>query len=78
MLKDHGTDAAFKGLNYFYAKWMTDKIYDACRTLMDKPTALMDLFIELGIDAYKEGKDFEMDAPFTNFKLMQYYREDKD
>ena len=77
MLKDHGTDAAFQGLNFFYAKWMADKVYDACRNLMDKPTALMDLFIELGMDAYKEGKDFEIDAPFTNFKLIQYYREDK-
>ena len=77
MMKDHGTDASFKGLNYFYAKWMADKIYDACRDLMDKPTALMDLFIDMGMDAYKEGKDFEVDAPVTNFKLMQFYREDK-
>ena len=77
MLKDHGADAAFKGLNYYYAKWMADNIYKACRDLMDKPTALMDLFIELGLEAYKDGKDFELDAPVTNFKMMQYYRKDK-
>ena len=74
MLKDHGGDKEFKGLNFYYAKWMADRIYKACREKMDKPTALMDLFIDLGMIAYKEGKDFSVDAPLTNFKLMQYYR----
>ena len=77
MLKDHGKDEDFKGLNYFYAKWLADKVYNACRDKMDKPTALMDLFIELGIEAYKEGKDFELTAPVTGFTMMQHYRKDK-
>ena len=77
VLKDHGDDPAFKGLNYYYAKWLTDRIYKACRELMPKPTALMDLFIDLGVEAYKKKQDFVIYAPLTNFKLMQYYREDK-
>ena len=77
VLKDHGDDPAFKGLNYFYAKWLTSRIYNACRELMKKPTELMDLFIDLGVEAYKRKSDFIIDAPVTNFKLMQYYREDK-
>ena len=36
----------------------------------------MDLFIKLGLEAYKEGEDFTIDAPLTNFKMAQYYRKD--
>ena len=77
VLKDHGDDPLFKGLNYFYAKWLTDRIYGACRELMNKPTSLMDLFIELGVRAYKKKEDFTIYAPVTNFKLIQNYRKDR-
>ncbi len=77
VLKDHGDDPMFEGLNYFYAKWLTDRIYNACRDKMNKPTALMDLFIDLGVMAYKKKKDFEINAPVTNFRLVQNYREDR-
>ena len=76
MMKDHGSEKEFVGLTFHYCFWLAKKIYAACQDLMNAPTQLMELFVELGLEAYKNGKDFEIDAPLTNFKLIQNYRKD--
>ena len=77
MYRDHAADEEFKGLNSTYCFWLSKRIYTACQELMPVPTALMNLFIQMGIDDYNNKKDFEINAPFTNFKMIQNYRQDK-
>ena len=76
MYRDFAAEAEFKGITSTYCFWLSKKIYEACRELMDAPTSLMDLFIQLGLDDYNEGKDFSITAPLTKFKMMQHYRND--
>ena len=76
MFSDHSADEEFKGLNSSYCFWLAKRIYEVCKETMPVPTALMDLFIKLGEDDYKKGKDFSVVAPFTKFYMMQYYRKD--
>ena len=77
MMSDHAADKQYEGINSYYCFWLSRKIYNACKELMPVPTSLMNLFIKLGLDDYAEGRDFEINAPYTNFKLMQYYRNDE-
>ena len=77
MYSDHSADKAFKGLNSYFCFWLAKRIYKACQDLMPIPTALMDLFIQMGVDDYNNGQDFSIRAPYTGFTLMQYYRTDK-
>ena len=77
MYSDHAAEPEFKGLNSYFCFWLAKRIFEACEQLMPTPTSLMRLFIELGLNDYKEGKDFDIYAPYTNFHMIQYYRQDK-
>ena len=76
VLDDFQNDMEFQGLLYSHARWLTNRIYDACRELMPAATSLMDLFVRIGGDFGKENKDFVLDAPLTGFRFRQDYRID--
>lgn len=76
MFKDMSTDKENEGLTSYYTFWLCKKIYSACRNLMPTPTALMDLFIKMGIDDYKKDRNFSLTAPLTKFPFVQNYRAD--
>lgn len=77
LIEDFSPEPEHEHLNRMFALWLTRRIYKACAELMKKPTELMSLFIALGKKDYDEGKDFSLKAPFTNFHMEQYYRQDK-
>ena len=77
MFKDLAPDEEFEGLTKFYCEWICELIYDTCQRLMPVPTKLMELFVDLGLDAAAKDKDFVLHAPYNNFKLVQSYREDE-
>ena len=76
MMNDHSADEEYAGINSYYCFWLAKRIYGACERLMPVPTSLMSLFIRLGLDDYNNGQDFSIYSPLTNFKMMQYYRQD--
>ena len=77
MLSDHGGDEDFLGLASTYAFMLANRIHKACQELMPVPTQLMNLFIELGLDAYGRDENLEVVAPYTKFRFIQNYRKDK-
>ena len=76
LVEDFSPEPEYDGLNAVTALWLSKRIYRACKELMPKPTELMELFVEMGLRDYKKDEDFSITAPFTDFKVMQYYRED--
>ena len=76
ILEDYQNDADYQGLVYQYAKWLSNRIFEACRSLMPASTALMDLFIRIGLDNSQKNVDFQLDAPLTGFRFRQDYRND--
>ena len=77
MMQDHGKEAVFAGINKDYCQYLSARIYAACKELMPGPTALMELFIELGLKDFKDKKDFTITSPLTGFPVMHYYRKDR-
>ena len=78
VLEDFGPEEEFAGLNMMFSLWLTKRIFKACQTLMPKPTELMKLFVKMGLKDYNGESDFFLEAPFTKFKLVQYYRLDNN
>ena len=74
LFNDFKSEPEFKGLQMSYCYWLCNRIYKACREKMPKATKMMDALIQMGIKDFKDGDDFTMIAPYTKFKLMQYYR----
>lgn len=76
MYSDFSSEPGYEGVNSSYCFWLSRRLYSACVQRMAKPTALMELFIKLGLDAYSEGENFSLYSPVTGFKFVQTYRSD--
>ena len=74
---DFKDEFEFKGLQKSYCFWLTNRIFKACKDKMPIPTRMMEVMIELGIKAYRDNKDFSIQAPFNKFMLVQNYRKNK-
>ena len=78
LLDDFGPEEEFAGINGMFCFWLAKRIFRACQVLMPKPTELMKLFVKMGVKDYNNDEDFSIEAPFTGFKLVQYYRLDNN
>ena len=71
---DFKSEPEFYGIQVTYCYWLANRVYKACREEMPIATKMMDTLIQLGIKDYKDEDDFSITAPYSGFKLMQYYR----
>ena len=69
---DFKSEKGFEALSKQNCEKLGKEIYKACRELMEGPTKLMDRFIELGLQKYKEGDHFCIQMP-TGFVFDQNY-----
>lgn len=62
LLKDFKTDTLYSGIHPVYCYSLAYKLYQICETKMNKPTALMNLFIEMGLSDYRKGYKHTLDG----------------
>ena len=62
LLRDFKTDPLYEGLHPIFCFSLCGRLYHICKNLMDKPTALMELFIEMGLKDYRKGYRYLLDG----------------
>ena len=72
--QDFASNKRYAGMTHSFAFFLGLRIYMACEKLMPGPTAIMDLFVKLGLDAYEKGEELKFISPLTGFMFMQPYR----
>ena len=73
ILKDQAHKPEFAGINPTFCFMLATDIYNACRTEMRRPSALMDLFIEIGMRDYKNGDQLSLLDEDGEFMFDQSY-----
>ena len=76
ILKDRMFDEGFEGIEYIHTSLLGDLIYESCVEIMPGPTALMELFIAMGISEFDKGRNLKLIAPYTKFPMTQNYQND--
>ena len=71
LFDDLKAEPEFKGITRSFCGWMANRIYKACKDTMIGPAQLMDLFIDMGLEAYDNGKQLSLKGPYNNCPFVQ-------
>lgn len=77
LYKDWRPEPEMKGITSTYCFELSQVIVDTYASSLKIPADLMNLFIELGLRAYKNKKDLSFRVPHTGFFFAQNARKDK-